>query len=176
VAIATAFVAGLSLAGCGADQVESNARDTAYRNLQQNVTTATACLQSIAHDLDTAQEAPELAHVLSECAGTTFLNHDDDAIRSTDPLASKRGTIAVTARETGDRELALTLSTSGAGLSEAGVSRARALITSCWQVTVDLKTHTLGEPTGTSCNKSVIARENPSEQVPFDDLNVPAPG
>jgi hypothetical protein len=141
------------------------------------VTTATACLLSIAPDLDAArQEAPELAEVLSECAGTTVLNQDDGAIRMTDPLASKRGTIAVTARETGDRLLALTLTTSGAGLSEVGVSRGRALLTSCWQVPVDLETHTLGSPTGASCNESVVSLENPSELVRFEDLDAPAPG
>jgi hypothetical protein len=61
-------------------------------------------------------------------------------------------------------------------LSEVGVSRARALLTSCWRVTVDLATHTLGRPTGASCNESVVAREKPSEPVRFEDLDAPAPG
>jgi hypothetical protein len=61
-------------------------------------------------------------------------------------------------------------------LSEVGVSPARSLLTSTWQVTVDLETHTLGRPTGASCNESVVARENPSELVRFEGLDAPAPG
>lgn len=165
-----ALAASSTLAGCGADDVRSNAAKTAHGILRINLATAIECLEDVAPGLQADLDSAELADTLTPCGATTFFNHDDDAIRTVDPLASKRGTIVVGSDTSGDH-LTLELVTSGAGLSEAGVSRARSLVATCWQVMIDLRSRTLGEPTSSDCNDAVIERKNPSEVVPFAEVS-----
>lgn len=154
------------LSACGGAQVESSASEVAYQSLIKNLGTAVTCLENSASDLAGVQTDADIIEAISDCAGTTFFNHDDEAISSTDQLSSKSGTIAVSGKLSSG-SLTLNLTTSGAGLAEAGVSRARALSATCWQVTIDLESGALGSPRGTGCNDAVLTRENPSEVVPF---------
>ena len=161
-----ALAVGIALAGCVPD-THTAANEGARRHLGWNVDTALACLQDGAPELRSDLDPVVLAETLMPCGGTTFFNHDDEAIRTVDPLASKNGTLMVSGSTVGER-LNLEIVTSGSGLAEAGHSRARALATTCWQVQVDLASDTVGEPSGSTCNEAVVERENPSEVVAFD--------
>lgn len=157
-----------ALGGCTTDH-QAQADETALRILGWNVDSAVSCLQDVAPELRADLGSDALADALTACGGTTFFNHDDDTIRDVDRLDSFRGTIVVSGSIAGSR-LSLELLTSGAGLSESGVSRARALVATCWQVEVDLASHTVGEPGPATCNDAVVEEKNPSEVVPFDEV------
>lgn len=121
-----------TLAGCGADQVVGLAHDTAYRNLQTDLVAALDCLETRVPSVQSAGSSAEIADELAPCVGTTFLDQPDDVVRTTAPVTSENGTVAVSSNVTDDG-VVLELYTDGAGLAEAGVSRARALIATCWR-------------------------------------------
>lgn len=168
-AAAVACVATAALAGCGGTHTQTDADEGARRVLGWNVGTAVTCLWDVAPDLRPDLDPAASAETLMPCGGTTFYGHDDEAIRTVDPLGSVSGTIVVSGSATEDH-LTLELVTSGSALAEAGHSRARALVTTCWQVEVDLASDTVGDPSGAPCNQAVVERENPSEVVPFDEV------
>lgn len=162
-----------SLSACGADRVETVAREKALELLQDNVTATTTCLTSLVSRLDPAQGPGGLADKLSECVDTTVLNRDDDYILSDEvELPVGNETIAVSAVVSGDR-IVLVVSTQGVGTAQAGVASARVTLTTCWQVTADLVEDVLEDPSEAGCNDSVLERINPTDQVPFSDLQVP---
>lgn len=167
---ATMLTATVLLAACGTDRVVSNADEIAHHTLELNLATAVECLSGVAPDLRADMQAAAIAEAVKPCGGTTFFNHDDETIRAVDDLASTHGTIVVSGTTSGDR-LVLELVTSGPGVSEVGVSRARALVTTCWQVVVDLRDHALDEVGPAPCNDAVVERENPTQTVPFDDVD-----
>lgn len=140
--------------------------------LRDNVTAATACLRSTASELATAEHTTTLAEGLASCAGTTIMDEDDDAVLSADPLSFENGTLVVSSEITDDQIL-LTLYTHGSGLAEVGVTRARALLATCWQVTIDLSSDSLDDFAGTTCKESVVASIGPAKEIPFDDLDLP---
>jgi hypothetical protein len=167
---ATALVTTLLLTACGADRVVSNADEIAHHTLGLNLATAVECLSAVAPDLGADMEPATIVETVQPCGGTTFFNHDDETIRTVDELASVHGTIVVSGTLSDDR-LVLELVTSGSGVSEVGVSRARALVTTCWQVAVDLRARELGEIGPAPCNDAVVERENPTQTIPFDDVD-----
>jgi hypothetical protein len=167
-ALSASLAAFIALAGCGT-HTQSDANEGAQRVLGWNVDTALMCLQDVAPDLQGELDPAALTEVLMPCGGITSFNHDDEAIRTVDPLDSVRGTIVVSGSTAGD-QLTLQIVTSGSALAEAGHSRSRALVATCWQVGIDLTTHTVGEPMSSACNEAVIERKNPSEVVPFDEV------
>lgn len=164
---------GAALAGCGADQVQGRARDGAEADLPRKLVTAVECLGSHAAGLSAAADTAALATELADCAGTTVLDQDDEAVRTVDFLSRPGGTIAV-ASERHDGALALRMYTEGAGAAQAGVTSAIITLATCWQVTVDAAGD-LGEPSGAECSEALITRANPTEVVPFDDLDVTFP-
>jgi len=162
-----------SLSACGADRVETVAREKALELLQDNVTATITCLSSLVSRLDPAQGSGGLADELSECVDTTVLNRDDDYILSDEvELPVGNETIGVSAVVSGDR-IVLELATQGVGTGLAGVASARVTLTTCWQVKANLVEDVLEDPSEAACNDSVLERIIPTDLVPFSDLHVP---
>lgn len=163
---AFALAVGTTLTGCVPD-TQTDAKEGARRHVGWNIDTALTCLQDAAPELRSDLGPAVLAETLMPCGGTTFFNHDDEAIRTVDPLASKNGALVVSGSPV-DEQLTLRIVTAGSALAEAGRSRTRALAATCWQVLVDLESYTVGEPSGSTCNEALIERENPTEVVPSE--------
>ena len=162
----------VTLAGCGAQDVQRRADDAARADLPRNVATALGCLESRAPALWAgASDADLLATELAECVGTSVLGGDDDAVRTAERLEMIAGTVALAAApSTG--ELVIRLYTEGSGYADAGVTQARVIVGTCWQVAVTASGE-LGAPSGDECSDAVVARANPTEVVPFDQVDVP---
>lgn len=161
----------LALRSCDrAFQVESRAREGAFGNLQDNVVGAVACLTTAAPRLDPADGADALADDLTACGYTQFMNKNDDFVLHE---ASARGENVIFSGTALAGRVVLQIMTTGPGVAQAGVANARAYLVTCWQVTIDLGTDTLEDYTATACNDALVTRYNPSEQVPFDELDLP---
>lgn len=163
-----------ALTSCGAQyDVYGRSHDYALESLRNNVTTAVTCLKVKAPSVQAAQDKAAVAEQLTDCAGTNILNQDDDVIRSIGNglLDYEAGTIAVTSRATDDR-LELTLYTEGSAVARAGVSENRTTLGTCWQVSVDLRSGTLSNPSGSTCRDSVVTRANIQEEIALENLQL----
>lgn len=160
------------LSACGADRVETGARDEALEMLQDNVSRTLACLSSLVPRLDPRQGSEGLVGQLADCVDTTVLNRYEDYILSDEvelPVGSE--TIGVSAVISDDR-VVLELATQGVGTAQAGVASARVTLTTCWQVVAHLGENVLEDPSEAVCSDSVLARINPTDRVAFSDLQV----
>lgn len=162
----------VALTGCGAQHVEQRADDAARVGLARNVAEALGCLESRAPALWAgASDAGLLATELGECVGISVLDQDDDAVRTAERLEMFAGTVALTT-EVSSGELVLVLYTEGSGSAQAGVTHARYLVGTCWQVPV--MASGLGAPSGVECSRAIVERANPAEVIPFDAVDVPS--
>lgn len=162
-----ALAVGIALSAC-VPNTYTDAKEGARGHLRSNIDIAMTCLQDVAPELRSDLDPAALAETLMPCGGTTFFNHDDEAIRTVDPRSSQNGTIVVSGNMV-EEHLNLEIVTAGSALAQAGHSRSRALAATCWQVLVDLESDTVGEPSASTCNEAVIERENPTEVLPFDE-------
>lgn len=163
----------VALAGCGAQDVHQRAKDDARADLPDNVAEVLECLGSRATALLAgASEADLLTSELGECAGTTVLDQDDEAVRTAVRLDMVDGTVALST-DAGGEDLVLRFYTEGGGYAEAGVTQARYQVGTCWQVPVTASGD-LGAPSGVECSRAVVERANPAEVLPFDELDLSA--
>ena len=162
-----------SLSACGADRVETVAREQALDRLQDNLTETVTCLNSVAPQFDPALGQEALADVLAPCADVSILNRDDDYILS-DRVELPAGAESIAVAGTfSDERVRLQLVAQGSALAEAGVASARVQLVTCWGVAVDTEAGRLEDYTGVACKGSVLERINPVEEVTFSDLHIP---
>jgi len=160
-----------SLSACGADRVETVAREDALGLLNEHLTEAVTCLTSMAAQLDPADTSEELANILSDCGNTTPLNKDDDQV--IEEGLGRRANVIHSGTTVGDH-IVLHVMTTGTGHAQAGVANARAYVVTCWQVTIDPGANVLADYADSACNDAILLLYNPyAEQVPFSDLHVP---
>lgn len=165
----------IAVAGCGYDDYRGRASDAAIEALPENVTSAVACVSQAAPQMLADPSTPSLTEQLFDCAGTTILNQEVSATFPTDGVHSRHGTAAVTGGLTGD-ELELTFYTEGGGFAEAGISSARVSLATCWRIVFDEKdSHQPKDISGVPCGEGLIAQTNPTEVVPFEDLDLDLP-
>ncbi|ADG76561.1 hypothetical protein Cfla_3693 [Cellulomonas flavigena DSM 20109] len=163
----------VAITGCGAQHVQQRAEDAARTDLPRNVAEAVGCLASRAPALwSAASDAGRLGSELTECVGTTVLDQGDDAVRTADRLDMISGTVALTT-DPSSGDLVIGLYTEGSGSAEAGVTQERVIVGTCWQVSVTARGE-LGAPSGAECSGAIVARANPAEVVPFDELDLSA--
>lgn len=162
----------IAVAGCGYDDYRTRAYDAATEALPANVTSAVACVTQAAPQMLADPSAPSLTDQLFDCAGTTILNQEVSATFPTDGVHSRHGTAAVTGVVTGG-ELELTFYTEGGGFAEAGISSARVSLATCWRISFDENDpHQPKDISGLSCGEGLISQTNPTEVVPFADLDL----
>lgn len=174
--LATTLVA--ALAGCGSNQVIPRASTSAAEHLPANIMDVAACVTQSAPDLLADPSTPSLTEHLSECASTMLLNRDiNEAIREADEsygLNFHNSSLAITGVAV-DHELELAFYTEGNGFAEAGINHARVSLATCWTIVLDEGPNQPMATSGTPCDKDLVTRTNPTELVPFEDLDLAQP-
>lgn len=164
-----------TVAGCGFYDVETRASASATEQLPAVVADVAACVTESAPELLVDPSTPLLTEQLSDCASTMLLNRDvNEALREADAsygLSYHNSSLAITGVALGDG-LALTFYTEVSGTAEAGVSNARVNLATCWRMAIDEGPDQPKEMSGAPCDKDVVARANPTELVPFEDLDL----
>ena len=169
--VVAAAVVVVLLAGCGAQNVEADARERALEGLETTVVDVLGCVAAAVPRIEPARGVETLSADLGDCAYTDVLNADTDAILSDQVvLPAGGGTVAFSGATTGD-DLELRLVTQATGVAQAGVASARSSPATCWQLTADLATDIVQDYSGTQCHEAVMTRMNPTERVPFEDLD-----
>lgn len=164
-----------TLAGCNADDtVLTRAREGAEAGLGSQLARTLECLRDGGGRLrEAGSDTTALAQELADCAGTTVLNADDEAVRTVDFLSIILGSVALSG-EMVDGELLLRMYTQESSVVQSGVTSGRVTLATCWQVTID-ETGEVGEPSGVPCGDALLERARPTEELPLDEVDVPYP-
>ncbi|QGQ20757.1 hypothetical protein GC089_18125 [Cellulomonas sp. JZ18] len=164
-----------ALAGCNADDtVLTRAREGAEAGLGSQLARTLECLGNKGGRLPAAgADTTALAQELADCAGTTVLNADDEAVRTVDFLSIILGSVALSG-EVVDGDLHLRMYTQESSVVQSGVTTGRVTLATCWQVTID-GTGELGQPSGVPCGDALLERARPTEEVPLDQVDVSRP-
>lgn len=157
------------LSGCGADRAVGDAHRRAERHLRDALTAAVACVEGRADDLAAAVDQGDVAAAVTGCAGVVLLDQSEESILAADGLDSENGTLAITS-DIDARSTTVTFYARGVGVVEAGVSRARTTLASCWRVVVPAGDGARPEIAGTGCSRVVLERLNPTSEVSFDEV------
>lgn len=143
--------------------------DSAAESLRSYVSETTDCVMGVAPEMFSA--APETAVVedLSACAGTAVFNQDIDQLPDTGPVSVRQSSVAVSGRVTGDL-LNLTFYTQASGVEEAGVTEYRTILATCWEIALVEGSDQPEKTAGAPCDEALVERMNPSEVVPYVDI------
>lgn len=163
----------VTLAACGADRVETVAREGALDRLQTNLTEAVGCLTSVAPQVDPTLGPDVLPNVLAPCGEVEVLNKDDAFIWSDQvEFGIGDGSIIVSGTIAGER-VTLGVVSQGSGVAKVGVTEARVQLVTCWQVTIDSGAGALEDYADITCRESVLKQLFPTDVVPLSDLEIP---
>jgi hypothetical protein len=162
----------LTLPGCGADRVWERAHAQAERHLREELTSAVACVAGRADQLGAAVDRDDVTSALAGCAGIALLDRSLAEMWTVRALDSEHGTLAVTS-DLGTQHVVVTFYTDGFGVAEAGVSRSRSTLATCWRVVVPAGDAEPEEIAGTDCTDAALDRMSPSSELPFEDLGIP---
>ena len=168
-AAALTATACLAATGCGADTVRERSYDSAAESLRSYVSETTDCVRGVAPAMFSAAHETAVVEDLSACAGTTVFNQDIDQLPDTGPVSVRQSSVAVSGVVTGDL-LNLTFYTQASGVEQAGVTEHRTILATCWEIALVEGSDQPEKTAGAPCDKALVERMNPSEVVPYVDI------